>query len=560
MSRNEDIGKAIQLFRAGKFMDGMLFAEGRRLTDDAGLQCEIAKAIMVGDGAYGGPVMAAMWFRLAAEGGSVDGAFNYGHCCTLGYGVERDYAEASKWLLVAAMAGVAGAQSNLGVLYLEGGYGLDMDWKMAVRWLKKAVEQHDEEACYNLAICYEYGHGVKKNYKKCFELYGIAARAGHEYAMAFLGRCYAIGIGAEKSLVDAAFWYAKSAASGCPLGQYYYGMALEYGFGVQRDIREACRLFKQAGDAGIEPAARRLEELRRHRPSNRRFDKPPVLLELDGIVGQRKVKRLVSNLYKIARLNEERKKHNLPAMDMPSHFVFTGSPGTGKTVVARILAKILHEVGIIPEAKLIETDRSGLVAGYTGQTAIKTNEIIDSALGGVLFIDEAYSLNGGMHDSFGEEAVATLIKRMEDDRGKFVVIAAGYQDDMDNFLSMNPGLKSRFNGFMEFSDYSEDELLEIFLHMAAERQMIVGDGVGDRVREYLSCARNAPGFANGRTVRNLLGDVNMMLANRLYSNYNIHHIDQITMQTILPCDIPVWRGNRPVDIPPEPGPKKKIGF
>lgn len=187
-----------------------------------------------------------------------------------------------------------------------------------------------------------------------------------------------------------------------------------------------------------------------------------VMQELDQLIGLQDVKQQVHSLVKFIRVQQQRSRHRLKTSPISYHCVFSGSPGTGKTTVARILAKIYKELGIIREGHLIETDRAGLVAEYMGQTAIKTNNVVDSALGGVLFIDEAYSLYSESAEDYGREAIATLIKRMEDERDNLVVVMAGYTEEMKQFVDINPGLQSRFNRYIDFPDYTPDELLEIF--------------------------------------------------------------------------------------------------
>ncbi len=183
--------------------------------------------------------------------------------------------------------------------------------------------------------------------------------------------------------------------------------------------------------------------------------------------------------------------------------VFAGNPGTGKTMMARIVAKVLFQMNIIQSNKLIETDRSGLVAGYVGQTAIKTREVIERAIGGVLFIDEAYSLAQGGENDFGKEAIDTLVKMMDDNRDRLVVILAGYNGDMRNFLEMNPGLYSRFANIIEFPDYSVDELMEIIYQFYKRAGYDISNEADLELRNIFEQAKRKNHFGNGRFARNV---------------------------------------------------------
>ena len=226
--------------------------------------------------------------------------------------------------------------------------------------------------------------------------------------------------------------------------------------------------------------------------------------ELASLIGLDSVKSEIRSLANLVQVQQAREKEGLKNAAMSYHLVFTGNPGTGKTTIARIIAAIYRDLGILKKGHLVETDRSGLVAGYLGQTAIKTNSVIDKALDGVLFIDEAYSLSEEQ-DSYGKEAIATLLKRMEDDRDRLVVILAGYTKEMKRFISTNPGLESRFNRYIDFPDYSKDELLQIFMKQVEKFEYVLDDDALETVRGAIhkNFIKKDKQFGNARFVRNL---------------------------------------------------------
>ena len=211
--------------------------------------------------------------------------------------------------------------------------------------------------------------------------------------------------------------------------------------------------------------------------------------ELDDLIGLGAVKEEVRSLANFVRLQKQRQDKGLKTPKLSYHLVFTGSPGTGKTTVARIVARIYKDLGILKKGHTVETDRSGLVANYVGQTATKTNAVVDSALNGVLFIDEAYALvPENASQDYGQEAISTLLKRMEDDRDKLVVIIAGYTNEMKRFIDSNPGLQSRFNRYINFPDYTAGELTDIFKMYMKKNQYTLESDAEEMLRERLNYA------------------------------------------------------------------------
>lgn len=239
--------------------------------------------------------------------------------------------------------------------------------------------------------------------------------------------------------------------------------------------------------------------------------------ELNDMIGLGRVKEEISSLRNFVIVQERKKKCGLPAMSVSYHCVFSGSPGTGKTTVARIVAGIYKELGILKKGHLVEVQRADLVAEYVGQTAPKTNNIIDEAIDGILFIDEAYTLNEGDQDQFGKEAINTLLKRMEDDRDRLVVIIAGYSNEIKQFVDTNPGLESRFNRYIHFEDYSEEELMRIFMFNLTKNKMDISSDAFNYVFKVIrnKVQNKDSRFGNARYIRNLFEKIVQKQANRL---------------------------------------------
>ena len=232
-----------------------------------------------------------------------------------------------------------------------------------------------------------------------------------------------------------------------------------------------------------------------------------LLSEFNGLTGLSGVKHQVNSLVNLMRVQKMRQEQGLKVSDVSKHMVFSGNPGTGKTTVARMLAEIYKYLGVLSKGQLVEVDRGGLVKGFIGQTATRVQEVVDEALGGILFIDEAYTLTVGKGDGdFGQEAVDTLLKSMEDHRDELIVIVAGYTDLMEQFLNSNPGLKSRFSNFIFFEDYTADELMDI-LHKNLEKQeYVLSEAAEKEARRMIEerVANKPDNFANARDVRNFM--------------------------------------------------------
>ena len=275
--------------------------------------------------------------------------------------------------------------------------------------------------------------------------------------------------------------------------------------------------------------------------------------ELNELIGLTTIKHDVEELVGLAKVMKMRRDKGMKEVPVSLHLVFSGNPGTGKTTVARILAKLYKEIGILEGGQLVETDRAGLVAGYVGQTAIKTHKKIDEAMGGILFIDEAYMLNQE-GENFGQEAIDTILKAMEDHRDEFVVIVAGYTELMKDFVESNPGLKSRFNKFFEFPDYTVDELQAIFEMQCKKYQYKLTDEADKAVKEEIIRLEACKGenFANAREVRNLFEKI---ITNQAARVSVMEDVDEETLTTITIDDL---QDLEEIEKPEEGGNKKLL--
>lgn len=336
------------------------------------------------------------------------------------------------------------------------------------------------------------------------------------------------------------------------------------GTGMPCNRLEAIEMFKYCDKNGIKIAHDYLDYLNRVSPrmdaflrgesdnrfwqSNPQTNKPNTTIhskekengtigELNSLIGLERVKKEVMSLKNFVLVQSDRKKKGLKPMAVSYHCVFSGSPGTGKTTVARIVAKIYKELGILKKGHLVEVQRSDLVAEYVGQTAPKTNSKIDEALDGVLFIDEAYTLASGGSNDFGQEAIDTLLKRMEDDRERLIVIIAGYEDRIKQFIESNPGLESRFNRYIHFEDYTPSNLMDIMMMNIRKSQYVITERAERKV--YLEISKAVKNkdekFGNARFVRNLFEKIIQKQADRVCT---ISSPSKDELMLIEECDIP----------------------
>ena len=287
----------------------------------------------------------------------------------------------------------------------------------------------------------------------------------------------------------------------------------------------------QTQTAGGEKTAEGQQETQAEKPD---FDE--LMAQLEELVGLEDVKKDIKNLVNLMKVRKLREANDLPVPPMSLHMVFMGNPGTGKTTVARIVSGLYAAIGVLEKGQLVEVDRSGLVAGYVGQTALKTQEAIKKAIGGVLFIDEAYSLSSGGENDFGREAIETILKAMEDHRKELIVIVAGYTGPMEKFLSSNPGLESRFNKYFFFPDYNGEQLMAIFRNQCKKNGYTLTEESEKAAVDFFTelYENRSDNFGNGRDVRNCFEDMVVRQSNRVAQLENPTKED---LMAVLPEDL-----------------------
>lgn len=307
---------------------------------------------------------------------------------------------------------------------------------------------------------------------------------------------------------------------------------------AQAALMEAAMKFNRENDIPVPGAEVRQQTETQQAQAEEKMSETDPMEDLNELIGLTGIKHDVRELYDFTKIQKLRKDAGMKTVPVSMHLVFTGNPGTGKTTVARILARLYKQIGVLSTGQLVECDRSGLVAGYVGQTAVKTQKKIEEAMGGVLFIDEAYSLarSADQGTDFGQEAIDTILKAMEDHRDEFVVIVAGYTKPMETFIHSNPGLQSRFNKFIEFPDYTVDELLAIFDLNCRKYEYVPDPEAREQVKTLLMLrkAQMPENFANAREVRNLFETIITNQARRIavLEHPTKEEMQQITLEDL----------------------------
>lgn len=536
---------------------------------DPRAQYQLALRYERGEGVTRSATTAAFWFERAAAAGDADAQRMLAYAYLHGVGVPKNESEGIRRLRTAAEWGDIIARRQLGYRYVTGA-GVPKAEAEGVHWFQLAAAQGDALAQYNLAYAFSHGSGVVINQAQAIHWLTLAAQQGLAAAQCGLGAVYEQGLGVSVDYQASAHWTRLAAEQGYPEARKNLGWLYDNGLRVEKSLEQARHWYEAAAHKDFAEAPQRLARLtgtnRGPRPERRirngsyknrsltgtnsgpqpdlalplaRNDTINAYLEsaFTGVVGLEMVRQEIFRQASYIHVQQLRAGQGMPVPDWPSrHLVFSGNPGTGKTMVARIIAGLYLKLGILQSDRIVETDRAGLVGSHIGETALKTKALVESALGGILFIDEAYALARDSQQDFGREAIETLLKLMEDHRGNLVVIVAGYGTEMENFIQSNPGLSSRFNRFVHFPNYTPEELLTIFLGFCRQHGYTIADSIQHGLKRIFAREIQAQRehFGNARHVRNLFEKVLEAHAQRVYA---LAVATPQALATILPADV-----------------------
>lgn len=532
---------ALPVAELRKLAEGRLF-----LKPEADAQHHLGLRYAKGAGVPKDEKEAARWFRLAADSGHAEAQRNLAFAHLHGRGIPKNEVEGIRRLRIAAEWGDTPARRQLGYHYATGS-GVPKDEQEAVHWFRLAADQGDYFAQYNLAFAYANGLGVTTNQLEAVRWYQLAADQGMPQAQCELGLIYERGLGVPVDYAKSVYWNRLAAEKKYAEACSNLGWLYENGLGVPQDLGQAQHWYEEAAQQEFSDAKERLSRLRERRtylqtiPEHTLRAGASIAEYLEtafaDFVGLEVVRQEVFRQASYIQVQKLRAQQGLRVPNWPSrHLVFLGNPGTGKTSIARIIAGLYQRLGLLKTDKVVETDRAGLVAAYIGQTALKTRAVVESALGGVLFVDEAYALARTSSQDFGGEAIETLLKMMEDHRDDLVVIVAGYTTEMENFIRSNPGLASRFNRYIHFPDYTPAELLKIFLNFCSKHSYVLSESTHHGLQTIFSreIQVQRERFSNARYIRNLFEKVIEAQAQRVFA---LAQASKSDLEAILPADV-----------------------
>lgn len=478
--------------------------------------------------------------KSTADSFIADSIYEVGEKYYYGFDCVEDYHTAAIQYQIAASLGHANAMYQLGSMYYFGVFFEENDL-CALEWFSMALLNGcDESPIMKIKTILESEANdwrILNMTEDCSEVvspHDVNSLTPHE--MLQIGAVYQHGFptyNLNSNIEEAIAWWKKAADSGLSVARKLVEI-------FQSDLSDCNKktYLPTSADNYTESSEQQTSFtniVQKDATSVMDVNITDITKELNELIGLDPIKQDVLSLISLAKVNKMRADNGLKSIPLSLHLVFTGNPGTGKTTVARILSKLYNEIGLLSRGHLVEVDRSDLVAGYVGQTAIKTSEKIKEALGGILFIDEAYTLAKDGND-FGQEAIDTLLKAMEDNRDDFIVIVAGYQVPMEKFINSNPGLKSRFNKFFLFPDYSSDELSVIFRQICKKYDYSTSDDVLAHVDQHITSivATKTENFANAREIRNYFERI---VSNQALRLAQLNDVSQTDLYTITVDDL-----------------------